>query len=436
MTNVALVVLDTLRKDAFDRHFDWLPGRRFERAYTTANWTVPAHASLFTGRYASEVGVHSKHLYCDCPEPTLAERLREAGYTTRAFSANTNITGYFEFDRGFADFRTAEAWGENEDLFDWRGFTKTTDVTGFRKYLDGAYECVVGDTKTIRSLVAGLKLKLGGNVGAMYGGTREAIAELEHIDFGDGEFLFLNLMEAHEPYRAPEAYMSGDEPPLTNSVGDISLGTVDGERVRSAYDDCVSYLSDVYRELFARLTEEFDYVITLSDHGEMLGESDAWAHEHGAYPELAHVPLVVSGDGLAGICVDPVNLLDVHRTTLELAGIDGDSRGRNLLDDSSDGRRECVVEYHGLTPWSERKLEASYGDLVERYDEELFGYGAPIDYYGYETTSGFEARGMTDVADPRGRLNELVATRDVRQVRRDNEVPDEIEDQLRHLGYA
>jgi len=437
MTNIALVVLDTLRKDAFDRHFEWLPGRRFERAYTTANWTVPAHASLFTGRYASEVGVHAKHLYCDCPEPTLAERLRDAGYRTRAFSANTNVTRHFSFDRGFTDFRAAEAFGgEDGDVFDWRGFSKTADTTGVRKYVNGAYECVTGDTRTIPSLVAGLRLKFDGNTGTQYGGTREAIAELRDAEFGEREFLFLNLMEAHEPYCAPEAYTSGDEPPLTNSIGDVSLGTVDGDQVRSAYDDCVRYLSDVYRELFARLTEEFEYVITLSDHGEMLGESGAWAHEHGVYPELAHVPLVVSGDGLDGTRSDPVNLLDVHRTVLDLAGVDGDSHGRDLLDDADDGRRECVVEYHGLTPWSERKLEANFDDVVERYDGELFGYGAPVDYYGYETTDGFEARGTADLDDPRGRLHELVTGRRVRQIDGETEVPDEIRDKLKHLGYA
>jgi arylsulfatase len=168
----------------------------------------------------------------------------------------------------------------------------------------------------------------------------------------------------------------------------------------------------------------------------MLGESDAWAHEHGVYPELARVPLVVSGDGLSGTCSDPVNLPDIHRTTLDLASVESDSRGRNLLDDLDDGRHECVVEYHGLTPWSERKLEANDGDQVERYDEELFGYAASIDYYGHETTDGFEARGTADVDDPRGRLDELVATRNVRRVRGRNKVPDEIEDQLKHLGYA
>lgn len=99
MTNVALIVLDTLRKDRFDRYFDWLPGVRFERAYSTANWTVPAHASLFTGLHPSETGVHAKNVYLDVPEPVLAERLANVDYTTRAISANVHATGHFDFER-------------------------------------------------------------------------------------------------------------------------------------------------------------------------------------------------------------------------------------------------------------------------------------------------------------------------------------------------
>lgn len=59
--NIALIVLDTLRKDSFDEHFDWLPGRRFENAWAPSHWTVPVHASLFTGHYPSEVGVTVHH---------------------------------------------------------------------------------------------------------------------------------------------------------------------------------------------------------------------------------------------------------------------------------------------------------------------------------------------------------------------------------------
>lgn len=54
--SVALVVLDTLRKDTFDRHFKWLPGVNFEDAYAPADFTTPVDGSMFTGLYPSEHG--------------------------------------------------------------------------------------------------------------------------------------------------------------------------------------------------------------------------------------------------------------------------------------------------------------------------------------------------------------------------------------------
>jgi arylsulfatase A-like enzyme len=440
MTNIALVVLDTLRKDAFDRHFDWLPGLHFKRAYSTANWTVPAHASLFTGKYASEVGIHAKNMYCDCSEPTLAEQLQEVGYTTRGFSANTNITGHFDFDRGFSDLRSPKRFEHlnDDDLFDWRTFNRGTTATGFRKYLRAVYECAVSDSATIPSLKAGAHAVFGENsTGVKYGGLIEAREALDEMRFGEQEFLFINVMEAHEPYRVPPEYRTVEEPSMTDSVGNMTVGSVDAERTKQAYDDCATYLTDEYERLFETLQRDFDYIITLSDHGEMLGESDAWGHEYGVYPQLMHVPLCISGDGFEGTCTETVNLIDVHETVLDMAGVAAESEGhgQSLVGDVEG--KDRLTEYLGLTSWSEKKIEEHWNERqVNRYDEGLRGYAATEDYYGYETLDGFSETGTEELRTPRDRLDKLVSDLDVRQVRTDNEVPEEIKDQLEHLGYA
>lgn len=437
MTDIALVVLDTLRKDVFDRHFEWLQGRRYERAYSTANWTVPAHASLFTGRYASEVGTHAKNLYFDGAAPALAERLRDAGYTTRAFSANTNITGHFEFDRGFTDFRIPEQFGVGDSLFNWQEFSRTTSATGWRRYARAVYECVDSDVDTLASLRAGVRMKLHGGAGVEYGGAEEAMESFEDTAFGDREFLFLNLMEAHEPYRAPPEYATVEEPELTQAVGTLDIGDVDRSDVEQAYEDCATYLSDVYRELFAKLEAEFDYVVTLSDHGELLGEGGAWGHEHGVHPALTHVPLCISGEGLDGSCDAPVNLLDVYRTVCALADVPPgeDARGRDLL--AADPGHDCLTEFHGLTAWSRRSMaEHGHGDEVDRYDRELRGY-ATEEYYAYETLDGFETVGERPPdEDPHEQLDRLVGNLDVKRVRENTAVPEEIQDRLEDLGYV
>lgn len=439
MTDIALVVLDTLRKDAFDEYFDWLPGRRFENAYSTANWTVPAHASLFTGRYASEVGVHAKHTTLDCPEPTLAEQLREKGYNTRAYSANTNVSGHFDFDRGFSDFRVPERFEHLSDdgLFDWRAFNRGTTSTGIRKYLKAVVECIQSDSATVPSLIAGFRaVRDKGGSGVEYGGTKEAIEEVKSMPHTDDEFLFLNLMEAHEPYEVPPEYTNVDDVVLTQAVGDITYETVDGESVRTAYDDCARYLSDIYAELFERLQERFDYVITLSDHGEMLGEYEAWGHEHGVYPQLTNVPLVISGPDLTGEVERPVSLLDVHETVLNLAEVDhSDSDGTSLL--SEIPKRSYLTEYLGLTSWSERKLEEVQATgRLDQYDRHLRGFVSESGEYGFETIGGVESGDSLSESAILGGVERLLSELDVREVEVNNEVPEAVEDRLRDLGYA
>jgi arylsulfatase A-like enzyme len=439
MTNIALVVLDTLRKDAFDRHFDWLPGRRFERAFSTANWTVPSHASLFTGEYPSEVGVHSKNMYLNCSESVLAEQLSEVGYTTRAFSANTNVTPHFDFGRGFSDFRGPDQHIHliDDNQFDWRAFIRATNSTGVRKYFQAVYEIATTDVKTVPSLITGVKQKLSDNpTGVKYGGTLEAMEEFRNTDFGKQEFIFINVMEAHEPYQVPKEYMTVEESDLTDSVGNIRFGSVDKEQIRQAYDDCAKYLSDIYNNLFNVLSKRFDYIITVSDHGEMLGEHDALGHEHGVHRELTHIPLCIYGDGMDGTCTETVNLCDIYETILDIAGIEhSGGRGQTLLGDIEG--RECITEYLGLTSWSEQKLEENgYENELEQYDRELHGYAAIDEYYGYETIDGFEETGGTQVESPQERLASLVSELNVRDVERDNDVPDEIKDRLEDLGYA
>ncbi|ELZ65615.1 arylsulfatase [Haloferax prahovense DSM 18310] len=439
MTNIALVVLDTLRKDRFDDYFGWLPGLRFEQAYSAANWTVPSHAAMFTGYYPSEVGVHAKHTTFDYPGPTLAETLSEAGYRTRGFSANMHITGPLDFDRGFDELTTPGAIRhlDSESIFDWQEFGERNDSQGVQKYIDGLRECISSDVSTIRSLIAGVRFQLSNDdpkSGTEYGGAIEATEKINEMSFGDDEFLFLNLMEAHEPYSVPDEYQTVPEPGLTNAVGDILYGDDDNTGVEQAYDDCAQYLSDQYEIVFELLTNEFDYIITVSDHGEMLGERGMWGHEYGVSPELVHVPLVISGPEIEdGQRHDPVSLVDITATVQQLAGVPSSSdRSRPLLD--SDQRRSCLSEYCGLSSWSEQALnENGYSNQVAEYDKKLRGVAIDSGYF-HETMGGLSGSGSSEAAQ--AELNELVDSLSERSVSTDNGVPDELKDHLKDLGYA
>ncbi|WP_368408885.1 sulfatase-like hydrolase/transferase [Halorussus limi] len=444
--NVALVVLDTLRKDAFDRQFDWLPGVQYENAWSTSHWTVPAHASLFTGRYASEVGAYMGAESLDCERPVLAEQLREAGYTTRAFSGNVNISHQFGYDRGFEQFEGS--WrlrALEETVFDWEEFIVDSRDMGPKRYLLGLWRCLTGDCDTIPSLKHGVQMKMrdwGYGHETRDDGATAALDMIRNAEFGDREFLFVNLMEAHSPYDPPEEYQTVEPPEIKGLQASFADTDVDPERVRQAYRDSVSYLSDMYRKMFAELREDFDVIVTVSDHGELLGEYGAWEHVWGIPPELTHVPLsIYARDGVtdaenltAGTREQSVSLLDVHRTILSLAGIDADdSRGRDLLEPVEDG--EFLTEYHGLSDRYFQVLENNDITDYEHLNDELNGlvYG---EYYGYEDFDGFSEIGDSPFKDPEVHLAERIAELDKRRVAEDDELDDAVMEQLEDLGYA
>lgn len=438
MTRIALVVLDTLRKDAFDERFDWLPGTRFERAFATSHYTVPSHASLFTGRYPSEVGTHAKSHEFDPPTPPLAERLSAAGYETHAFSANLQVSRQFGWDRGFDRFggpRSCRHANATREIFEWNRFIREHREEGPARYAKALWACINGDCATLPSLRHGLEIKYRSRK-ETDDGAAEALETLRERTFADDAFLFVNLMEAHGPYRPPPAYRSVEIEDTPGFVETVRGDPVDGDRVRQAYADCVRYLSDVYRDIFETLTEEFDAVFTLSDHGELLGERGVWGHGMGLDPELVHVPLSVyaPGEAFGDRRTETVSLLDVHRTVLELAGADaGESRGRDLRSrEALDG--EFLTEYLGLNWFRARTLaEADYADPAD-FDRELYGL-ATGEYYGYETFDGFRESGTPPVEDPQGRLRELADELTYREAG-DVEVSESVMEDLKDLGYA
>jgi arylsulfatase A-like enzyme len=121
--DVLLVTLDGVRADRLRAYgdgkaaspaFDALAagGALFLDAVSPAAWSLPAHASLFTGRFPSSHGAHEEHPALDAAAATLAERFAAAGWRTRAFGANPWIAPHLGTTRGFA--WTDGAWRDSE----------------------------------------------------------------------------------------------------------------------------------------------------------------------------------------------------------------------------------------------------------------------------------------------------------------------------------
>lgn len=122
--DVILVVIDTARADYLQPYHSSLPtspflsaiareGITFSNAYSTSSWTVPSMHSMMTGLYPSQHGIThftmvdgSKLSQPLLPDEavTLAEMMKENGYSTFGVSTNLHLTARFGFDQGFDTF--------------------------------------------------------------------------------------------------------------------------------------------------------------------------------------------------------------------------------------------------------------------------------------------------------------------------------------------
>jgi arylsulfatase A-like enzyme len=342
--NVLLVVLDTVAADHLalhGYHRDTMPnlsrlarrGVVFEQARSAAPWTLPSHASLFTGRWPHELGKVQAGRALDATFPTLAEFLAGHGYAAAGFVGNTYYcNSWYGLARGFARY---------ED------------------YLE--HNVLVSPAEALRTTALGRSLiRLAGTA---YNVRPETVAYMKDADRVNRDFLrwlsgrradrpffaFLNYVDAHDPYVPPPGFdrhfglrpeSAEDLETIRNwHTGHACASGRDKALAVDSYDDCLAYLDDRLGHLFDALQVrgllDETLVVLTADHGEQFGEHGQFGHGRSLYGEETHVPLIVFGP--AGVpegreVADPVSLRDVAATIADLAGLAADSPfpGRSL----------------------------------------------------------------------------------------------------------
>lgn len=109
-------------------------------------------------------------------------------------------------------------------------------------------------------------------------GVQEGLEYVQVTRFNADEFLFVNLIEGDTPYNRPQKYQSMDTRFDVGCTSVLTDSVLDPETLRGAYDDRVDCLLDVYRKISKGLSSVFNYVITVSDHGEIFGEHSIFVH--------------------------------------------------------------------------------------------------------------------------------------------------------------
>jgi arylsulfatase A-like enzyme len=386
--NVLLIVMDTVRAQNMSLYgyarettpeLDRIARRGvvFDRAYSTAPWTLPSHASMFTGRYHHELSV-GWFSPLDGRFPTLAETLAARGFVTGGFVSNTLYCGEQSgLARGFMHYDDYAVTSVGEILFSstlgrafvglpWPASVRNALYLAHRKRADAV--------------------------------NRELLSWLDGAG-GRPFFAFLNYMDAHEPYLPPEpfAFRFADRRPDNAFVNDNARYSPEQiTSLMAAYDGGVAYLDSEIGRLLAELDRlgalSNTIVVITSDHGEEFGEHGYVSHSNSLHVQGLHVPLIVlmpSGSG-AGLRVsEPVTLRDLPSTILDLVGgptagaLPGESLARYWQGTPPAGESPILSEVNrapNVAEW----LPVAAGDLksivVDRYHFIRNGDGRELLY--------------------------------------------------------
>ena len=294
--NLLLITVDTLRPDhtsAYGYPRDTTPAlrklaersTRFESAYAPQGVTAPSHATLFTGLHPLGHGLVDNGRVLETQQPLLAERLRDAGYTTGAFVSSYPLKARFGFGRGFDTFD--DSFGRDEstvEVDEWQG-----------DEVDGAFD------RNARATVD------------------QALDWLDtRTEEGVPFFLWTHLFEPHTPLR-PHASVRGafDSQPLPEHYAPAFAPYANLYDAEILYAD--QQIARLLDRLRARGLEGSTLIVVTSDHGEGLNQHGWWLHGVSVHESEIRVPLIVHlpGQTEAVVATTPTQLADIVPTLAE-----------------------------------------------------------------------------------------------------------------------
>ena len=334
-------------------------GTTFDSAISPAQWTIPSHASLFTGLYPSAHQLIQSDRSLGTDRPHVAELLEKAGYQTVGF-CNNPLVGVLDngLKRGFNTFYNYggafPSMPQHSTHLPWPAGKLLEAYTQFLRRISYPVQNFFGQSDlafriSLNAWLTPLWSRLANFKGQNERSVRDVshfLREREKQGLKEPLFLFLNLMETHLPYWPPGEYVDKVAPYMRNNKEarrilrrwnreayrwaaplEKPLGELEAQVINDMYDAEVTYQDDYLGELFATLAErtQADNTMTVivSDHGDGLGEHGYFGHAFVAYQELVHVPLILHWPGHipAGKRVEnPVSTRRIYHTVLEACG--------------------------------------------------------------------------------------------------------------------
>lgn len=333
--NVCIVVVDSLRAGALSQvagaaktpHIQALmsDGVQFRRAYSHSPAALPAHASLFTGRLPSEVGVAQDGLTFSGDVDLLAKTLSRAGYETHGIVSLPALNkpaagaaveqGFDSWTQGDGSFTNAAAvsstlnehfaeidedqpfllfaqFADPHEPYDandsinhkanvlWRGELLETVLTSKTSFIEHTMQVPPG--AHMFDIVSETPFRM--REYASDAPNRVTVRPRpSDLDNDDGDIAIMIDNSTQEFQEVTISAWLHDLPNLSESRA----------RYRHEVEAVDAAIGKLVAELKRRGVYDNTLIVLTADHGEALGEHDTLGHGTTLYDEALHIPLVL-----------------------------------------------------------------------------------------------------------------------------------------------
>ena len=293
--NILLITLDTVRADhlsLYDYYMNTSPNLEnfakdsvvFDNAVSPSSWTIPSHASIFTGKYPSNHNAIMMHQKLVDKERTLAEILKERGYNTVGFAGGAFCKAKYGMGQGFITYK---------DRLDFFEYMNTYDRFSIRPLLYMFFPNLhdfIFNTDRERSSEE----------------INKDVFEWFDKNGNSTFFMFINYFDAHSPYNRGDVFKER----FTSETRDYSevREMLSIKRYENVSEDILNYTINLYdTEIFyldyhlGKLFDKLDeldlrnntIIIITADHGEEFYDHGRFDHGQTLYEEVIHVPLII-----------------------------------------------------------------------------------------------------------------------------------------------
>lgn len=323
--NIVLIILDTVRKDYFEEYAERITkksGTSFSQCRAASSWSVPSHASIFTGKLPHQHDIHSESFegsfdfHEELHNQIFLKEFKK--YSKFGVSSNIYINKKFGFDKFFDEFRD-HSIGDHYSAVPFP--EASVDLTSnhgspLEKYLKGTKKAFSTENP-FKNLVNGMWLSFGEkleNLPLPRVGDKGAKANADSIrqftsNTSEPYFVFANFMDAHNPLQNSVAYdqsLHSVQNSWSSNEYDKWELLIEGcddddyiQNYRDLYGTSIDYLDQVIHDLSNDILSESDNettIIVTADHGHNLGydmENGYFHHTASLSEGVLHVPLEI-----------------------------------------------------------------------------------------------------------------------------------------------